>query len=67
MQGTVVSDQIEQTDSEVLTITEAAEYLRCHPKTLRKMAIKKEIPAKRVGYLWRFSRIRLQEWMQTAA
>ena len=48
---------------DVLTIKEAAVYLRCHPRTLQKMAIRGEIPAKKIGSLWRFSRQRLQEWM----
>jgi len=53
---------MEHTD--VMTIQEAAEFLRCHPRTLQKMAIRGEIPAKKVGSLWRFSRQRLQDWMQ---
>jgi excisionase family DNA binding protein len=48
----------------VLNIKEAADFLRCHPRTLQKMAIRREIPAKKVGSLWRFSRQRLQAWMQ---
>jgi excisionase family DNA binding protein len=48
----------------VLNIKEAAELLRCHPRTLQKMAIRREIPAKKVGSLWRFSRQRLQAWIQ---
>jgi nitrogen PTS system EIIA component len=50
-------------NTDVMTIQEAADFLRCHPRTLQKMAIKGEIPAKKVGSLWRFSRRRLQEWM----
>jgi len=51
-------------NTEVMTIQEAADFLRCHPRTLQKMAIRGEIPAKKVGSLWRFSRQRLQEWMK---
>jgi nitrogen PTS system EIIA component len=50
--------------TDVLTIKEAAAFLRCHPRTLQKMAIRGEIPARKVGSLWRFSLQRLQEWMQ---
>lgn len=50
--------------TDVLTIKEAAALLRCHPRTLQKMAIRGEIPARKVGSLWRFSRQRLQEWVQ---
>jgi excisionase family DNA binding protein len=53
--------------SDVLTLDEAAPFLRCHPKTLRLMAIRGEIPSRRVGSLWRFSKIVLESWMQQAA
>ncbi len=49
--------------NDVLTIQEAAAFLRCHPRTLQKLAIRGDVPAKKVGSLWRFSRQRLQEWM----
>jgi len=51
-------------NTDVMTIKEAANFLRCHPRTLQKMAIKGEIPAKKVGSLWRFSRQRLQDWIR---
>lgn len=54
-------------ESDVLTLEEGAEYLRCHPKTLRKQAITGIIPGKRVGYRWRFSRRRLEAWMEEDA
>jgi excisionase family DNA binding protein len=49
---------------EVLNLNEAADLLRCHPVTLKRLAIKNEIPAKKLGSLWRFSRQRLMEWLQ---
>jgi len=51
--------------NDVLTLIEAADFLRCHPKTLRKMATANKLPAKRIGSLWRFSRTKLIEWLQT--
>jgi excisionase family DNA binding protein len=53
--------------SDVLTLPEAAAYLRCHPKTLRLMAIRGSVPGRRVGWLWRFSQQRLEGWMREAA
>ena len=53
--------------SDVPTLPEAAAYLRCHPKTLRLMAIRGSVPARRVGWLWRFSHQRLEGWMREAA
>jgi excisionase family DNA binding protein len=52
-------------EQEVLNLSEAACLLRCHPVTLKRLAIKKEIPAKKLGSLWRFSRQRLMEWLQS--
>ena len=51
-------------ESDVLTLQEAAAILKCCPKTLRLMAVRGEIPSRRVGRLWRFSRRKLQQWME---
>jgi excisionase family DNA binding protein len=50
-------------ESQVLTLQEAALILKCHPKTLRLMAMEGKIPSQRVGKLWRFSRTKLQKWL----
>ena len=49
---------------DVLTLSEAAELLKCHPVTLKRYAIKGAIPGKKLGSLWRFSRQKLMEWLQ---
>jgi excisionase family DNA binding protein len=54
-------------ESDVLTLVQAADFLKCHPKTLRLMAVKKKIPSKRVGSHWRFYRPLLHAWMEEAA
>jgi excisionase family DNA binding protein len=53
----------EENTGKVLKLTQAAEVLQCHPKTLRLMAQAGKIPARRVGKLWRFSADRLREWV----
>jgi excisionase family DNA binding protein len=50
-------------NNQVLTLQEAAAILKCHPKTLRLMAMDGKIPSRRVGKLWRFSWVKLQEWL----
>ncbi|MGA2890554.1 MAG: helix-turn-helix domain-containing protein, partial [Terracidiphilus sp.] len=55
------------TSSDVLTLVQAAEFLKCHAKTLRIQATKGLIPGKRIGSLWRFYRPTLEVWMQEAA
>ena len=50
-------------ETEVLTLQEAAAILKCHPKTLRLMAMDGKIPSRQVGRLWRFSLSRISEWV----
>jgi excisionase family DNA binding protein len=61
------SKQTPDSAQDVMTLTEAAEFLRCHPKTLKKIASLGQIPHRRVGSHWRFSRVVLTSWMQVAA
>ncbi|MGA2673716.1 MAG: helix-turn-helix domain-containing protein [Terracidiphilus sp.] len=53
------------TQDDVLTLDEAAMLLRCHPVTVKRQAILGKIPGKKLGSLWRFSRQRLMEWLQS--
>jgi excisionase family DNA binding protein len=50
-------------ESEVLTLQETAVILKCHPKTLRLMAMEGKIPSRRVGRLWRFGRSKIKKWL----
>ncbi len=47
----------------LLDSTEAAALLRIHPKTLKKMARRGEIQARRVRRFWRFRMSDLNEWL----
>lgn len=49
-------------DGEVLTVQEAAAFLRVHLETIRRLARKGVIPAFKVGTDWRFRRHALSEW-----
>ena len=49
--------------SRLLTTTEAAEYLRLHPVTVRRKARAGEIPFIRLGGQWRFDEAILTEWV----
>jgi PTS system nitrogen regulatory IIA component len=46
----------------VLTIREVAEVLKLHPRTVAKMARENEIPATRIGRVWRFDESAVLEW-----
>ncbi len=47
----------------VLTLSEAASYLRVSPKTLGDMARRRRVPAKKIGREWRFSQACLERWL----
>ncbi|MEA3401345.1 MAG: helix-turn-helix domain-containing protein [Armatimonadota bacterium] len=50
-------------DADVLTLNEAAAYLRVHPRTLRIKASDGEVPGAKVGKVWRFHRRQLERWL----
>lgn len=52
------------TFDQLLNTEEAATLLRIHPKTLQRMARRREIPAIQVGKLWRFSASALLSWQE---
>jgi len=51
-------------EHDVMTAKEAAAYLRIARATLYRLAAKGEIPAVKVGRVWRFSRQLLDEWLE---
>ena len=50
-------------DPAVMTLEEAAELLRIDPKQMRKLAANGEVPGRKVGSQWRFSRTGLLNWL----
>lgn len=51
------------TITEVLTLTEAAEYLRLPEETLARQAARGAIPGQQVGDAWRFLKRALDDWL----
>jgi excisionase family DNA binding protein len=51
------------TDYEILTLREAARFVRVSEKTLGDMARRKRIPGQKVGREWRFLRQALEKWL----
>jgi excisionase family DNA binding protein len=49
---------------EVLTLAEAAAYLRVKEDDLLKLVGPRDIPARRIGDEWRFSKSALQDWLR---
>jgi excisionase family DNA binding protein len=48
---------------DIMTSTEAAQYLRIGIVTLKKKAREGSIPAAKIGRAWRFRRKELDEWV----
>ncbi len=49
---------------DVLTLEEAAAYLRLSPGELSQLADWRQVPGRRIGAHWRFSRAALLEWLE---
>jgi excisionase family DNA binding protein len=56
---------IERRIERMLDSYEAAALLRIHPKTLQRMARKREIRGVQVGKLWRFRSSDIEWWIGT--
>ena len=48
---------------EVLTVQEAAQFLRCSPDTVKRQARAGRLPASKIGRAWRFRRADLDQWL----
>lgn len=49
---------------EVYTINQIAPILKLDTRTIQRMAEREEIPARKVGGEWRFTRLELLEWLE---
>jgi excisionase family DNA binding protein len=58
------SRTMERREKEVLTAEEAAEFLGFNPVTVRLKARSGEIPGRKIGKEWRFSKRVLLEWLE---
>jgi len=52
-------------EDKVLTLEEAAAFLRLNPEVLRRKAREGKVPAAKVGRQWRFRLRRLLEWLDS--
>jgi excisionase family DNA binding protein len=52
-------------EPDVITIEKLAELLQVDEKTVRSLAAKGDLPGRKVGRQWRFSREAVLEWLAT--
>jgi excisionase family DNA binding protein len=50
--------------SDILTISEVAAYLKIAERTVYRLAAAKKLPAFKVGGAWRFSRAEIDQWIR---
>jgi len=64
-QSTTAGTQVTVPESpvEVLTLEEAAEYLRVSEAQVAELATKHDLPGRKIGDQWRFHRKGLSEWL----
>ena len=48
----------------VLTSQQVAEMLQCSSAHVNNMAARGELPGRKCGKLWRFSRAKIMEWLE---
>jgi excisionase family DNA binding protein len=50
-------------ETEVMTLQEVCDYLRCHPSTVYRMLKRKELPCFKIGSDHRFLRSEIDQWI----
>jgi len=51
-------------EDDVLTVQEVSAYLRLAESTIYKLAQEGHLPGRKIGGRWRFSKQRLEQWLQ---
>ena len=59
------SESVKNSNDEVLTLSEIADYLKVSDKTILRMAQAGEIPSAKVSGQWRFLRSFINDWLET--
>ena len=64
-QATTAAPQmaVPKSPPEVLTLEEAAEYLRVSESEVVELATSHELPGRKIGEQWRFLKAALQDWL----
>ena len=48
----------------VMTLEEAAEFLKVHPSTIYRLVKKRSLPAFKMGSDWRFNQESIERWIE---
>ena len=58
-------DSVSPSESEILTVSDVARFLRVPKSTVYKLARLGELPASKIGKHWRFLRRDIHEWIHS--
>jgi excisionase family DNA binding protein len=61
--GTRIENTLSDARESLWTVDEVAEYLKLQPETIRSMARRGELPAIKLGKVWRFTKTAIQEML----
>jgi excisionase family DNA binding protein len=53
-----------QSGDAVMTVREVSEYFKVAESTIYKLAQEGELPGRKIGGSWRFSRRKLEQWFE---
>lgn len=51
-------------NSEIMTVSMLADYLRCHPSTIYRLLRQKRLPGFKIGSDWRFKKSVIDQWLK---
>jgi excisionase family DNA binding protein len=57
--------QASHANGDILTLSEAAEYLRLNEEELKRLVSDSDLPGRQIGNEWRFFKTALQSWLST--
>jgi excisionase family DNA binding protein len=49
---------------DIMTLSEAATFLRLPPKTVERLVAEQGLPARKIGKEWRFLRAAIERWLE---
>jgi excisionase family DNA binding protein len=61
--GSVLGDSVTDHTTPLWTVDDVASYLKLQPETIRSMARRGELPAIKLGKVWRFQKTAIHEML----
>lgn len=56
---------MKKSSEEILTVSEAAKYLKLTDNTIRRLLTKKELHGKKIGSVWRIPKSKIEKYLES--